>query len=137
MLDFKQQIDWTNEKNSFMTHNFMRLSQLWEDHAVVELEVHPESCNLFGSLHGGTLFTLADCAAGAAARSKGMRYVTLSNSFEFHAASESDFISAVATVRHRGKSICTISVDVKDAQEKLLAGGTFTMYQIGPLDDAG
>lgn len=135
-MDFKTEIARTNEKNLFMRHNAMTLTQLWEDHAVVELKVQPESRNLFGSLHGGALFTLADCAAGAAARSRGMRYVTLSNSFEFHATSENEYLSAVATVRHRGKTICTVFVDVKDGSEKLLAGGTFTMFQIAPLDAA-
>lgn len=123
----------TNSKNMFMTHNFMKLSQLWEDHAVVDLELRPESRNLYGGVHGGALFTLADCAAGSAARSDGKRYVTLSNSFEFYGTSNHDFISAIATVRHRGRTICTISVDVKDGEETLLAGGTFTMYATGDM----
>ena len=124
----------TNEQNRFMAHNFMKLTQMWEDHAVVELELRDESRNLFGGVHGGVLFTMADCAAGSAARSRGMRYVTLNNSFEFLSSTKSNQIRAIASVRRRGRTICVISVDVKDEEDKLIAGGTFTMYATGELE---
>jgi acyl-CoA thioesterase len=133
-MDYQKQIEMTNEKNRFMSYNFMKLTQMWEDHAVVELETREESQNLFGGIHGGVLITMADCAAGAAARSRGARYVTLSNSFEFFRTSKNDFLRAIATVRHRGKTICVVSVDVKDGEDKLLAGGTFTMFATGELE---
>ncbi len=134
-MDFQKLIDVTNQQNHFMTHNRMKLTQLWEDHAVVELELGPESRNLFGGVHGGVYFTMADCASGAAARSRGYRHVTLSTSFEYYGTSKNDVLEAVATVRHRGQTICVVSVDVKDGEGKLLAGGTFTMYATGKLED--
>lgn len=134
-MDFARMMQITNENNHFMIHNHMKLTQMWEDHAVVEMELHPDSLNMMGGLHGGAIITMADCAAGAAARSSGTQYVTLSNSFEFFATSEHDFVRAYASVRHRGKTICVIAVDVKDGEEKLLAGGTFTMYATGVWKD--
>ncbi len=134
-MDFTRMMQITNENNRFMTHNHMKLTQMWEDHAVVELEVQQDSLNLAGGLHGGAMITMADCAAGAAARSRGTLYVTLSNSFEFFATSKHDYVRAYASVRHRGKTICVIAVDVKDGEEKLLAGGTFTMYATGEWQD--
>jgi len=124
----------TNEQNRFMTHNFMKLTQIWEDHAVVELSIREESRNLFGGVHGGALVTMADCAAGSAARSRGKRYVTLGNSFEFYRASKNEFLQAIASVRHRGKTICVVSVDIKDGEDKLIAGGTFTMFATGEME---
>lgn len=134
-MDFMKMIAKTNEMNHFMIHNHMKLTQLWEDHAVVELELREESQNLFGGVHGGVLFTMADCAAGAAARSRGKRYVTLGNSFEFFSSSENEFVRAIASVRHRGKTICVLSVDVKDGEDKLLACGSFTMFLTGELEE--
>lgn len=134
-MDFPSMIARTNAANRFMTHNFIKLTQVWEDHAVVELVLQEESLNLYGGVHGGTLYTMADCAAGSAARSRGFRYVTLGSSFEFFSTSQNDCIRALASVRHRGKTICVISVDVKDGADKLLAGGTFTMFATGEADD--
>lgn len=130
-MDYASMIARTNEQNRFMAHNFMTLTQMREDHAVVELTLRQESYNLFGGVHGGVLFTMADCAAGSAARSRGMRYVTLNNSFEFFRGSKSDHLQAIASVRHRGRTICVVSVDVKDGEDRLIAGGTFTMFATG------
>lgn len=134
-MDFSAMIARTNATNRFMTHNFIQLTQVWEDQAVVELALQEESLNLYGGVHGAALYTLADCAAGSAARSRGFRYVTLGSSFEFFSTSQNDAIRALASVRHRGKTICVISVDVKDGEDKLLAGGTFTMFATGAADD--
>lgn len=134
-MDYQKLIAVTNEENHFMIHNYMKLTQMWEDHAVVELSVKKESKNLFGGIHGGVYVTMADCAAGAAARSRGKRYVTLNHSFEFLRTTNEISIRAVASVRHRGKTICVISVDVKDERDKLLASGTFTMFATGELED--
>lgn len=130
-MDYASMIARTNEQNRFMVHNFMTLTQMWEDHAVVELTLHEESRNLFGSVHGGALFTMADCAAGSAARSRGMRYVTLNNSFSFFRNARNDHLRAIASVQHRGRTICVISVEVKDGEDTLIAGGTFTMFATG------
>ncbi len=134
-MDFEKRIRETNEGNHYMLHNHIRLLRMEEDCAEVELLVHPESRNLYGGLHGGLLYTMADCAAGGAARSRGMRYVTLSSSFEFHRTTKEEVLRAVATVRHRGQSICSISVEVKDCKGKLLASGSYTMFYTGKLDE--
>ncbi|MBP1758232.1 MAG: hypothetical protein H6Q61_481 [Firmicutes bacterium] len=133
-MDYKKHIEKTNQGNHFMIHNYMKLTQMWEDHAIVELEVQSESHNLFGGIHGGVFLTMSDCAAGAAARSRGQSYVTLSNSFEFFRGSDHEHIRALSSVRHRGKTICVVSVDVKDGEDKLLASGTFTMFCTGAAD---
>lgn len=133
-MDYALMMESTNEQNHFMAHNFMKLTQMWEDHAVVELVLREESRNLFGGVHGGALFTMADCAAGSAARSRGMRYVTLNNSFEFFRSSKSNCLRAIASVRHRGRTVCVLSVDVKDDEDKLIAGGTFTMFATGEME---
>jgi acyl-CoA thioesterase len=134
-VDYQKLIAVTNQENHFMTYNNIKLAQMWEDHSVVELNVRKESKNLFGAIHGGVYVTMADCAAGAAARSRGKRYVTLNHSFEFFRTSNEEWIRAFASVRHRGNTICVVSVDVKDEKDKLLASGTFTMFATGELED--
>ena len=117
-----------------MIFNGMKLTEMSKDYARVEMNVQPTSRNLFGAIHGGVFFTMSDCAAGAAARSGGMRYVTLSNSFEFYRNTKGEHIRAEGLVRHRGRTICVVQVDVKDDSDALLASGTFTMFCTGELD---
>ncbi|MEG2000144.1 MAG: PaaI family thioesterase [Evtepia sp.] len=136
-MDFSDKIELTNTANTFMIHNYIRLTHMEEDLAIVELDLHPESRNLFGYIHGGVFFTMADSAAGGAARSRGKRYVTLSNSFEFYRnTKENGIIRAIGKVRRRGQTICVVAVDVLDENDRLLAGGTFTMFCTGDVSDA-
>ena len=134
-MGLQERMDQTNQKNSFMVYNFIRLTKMEVDSAVVELDVQPESKNLFGGVHGGVFLTMADCASGAAARSRGKRYVTLSNSFEFFRNTKEAHIYARSKVRYRGSTICVVAVDVTDNAERLLASGTFTMFCTGDADE--
>ena len=74
-MDFQAMVNDTNQKNSFMLHNGIQLTKMERDHAVVEADLTTWNRNLYGAVHGGMLLTMADCAAGGAARSNGMRYV--------------------------------------------------------------
>lgn len=130
-MDFQQKIDVTNQKNSFMSYNGIRLTHMEQDKAVVELDVSQQSLNLFGGIHGGVFLTMADCAAGGSARSGGGRFVTVSSSFEFFRNTQSGHVVATGIVRHRGHTICVSQVDVTDGDNRLLASGTFTMFRVG------
>ena len=79
--------------------------------------------------------TMADCAAGGAARTNGMRYVTVSSSFEFYRNTEDDYLIAEGRIKNRGKTICVAEVEIHDGSGKLLCGGTFTLFCTGKLDE--
>lgn len=90
--------------------------------------------NLYGAVHGGMFLTMADCASGGAARSNGMRYVTVSNSFEFFRNTKDDHLIAEGWVKSRGTTICIVEVEIRDTSGKVLCGGTFTMFCVGKQD---
>ena len=130
-----------------MRHNGILLTQMEKDRAVVEADLTETNRNLYGAVHGGMFLTMADCASGGAARSNGMRYVTVSNSFEFYSNStvfyftlcdysnsKGSHLIAEGKVKNRGKTICVVEVEIKDDTGKLLCGGTFTMFCVGKLD---
>ena len=48
----------------FTVHNHIRVTDLQDGEARVELTLQPESLNRWGTAHGGILFALADIAAG-------------------------------------------------------------------------
>lgn len=49
-------------KNAFMLHNYIELERVEKDRAVFKLDIRPESCNPYGLIHGGAIYTLADNA---------------------------------------------------------------------------
>lgn len=132
--DYSRRIEETNSSNSFMLHNGIRLTEMSRDHAVVEANLTRVNRNLYGAVHGGMFLTMGDCAAGGAARSNGMRYVTVSSSFEFFRNTESDHLRAEGRIKHRGRTICIAEVEIRDGEDNLLAGGTFTMFCTGKID---
>lgn len=134
-MDFTDKINATNTQNSFMLHNGIRLTHMGPDYARVEAHLSRENRNLYGAVHGGMFLTMADCAAGGAARSNGMRYVTVSSSFEFYRNTEDDHLIAEGRIKNRGKTLCVAEVELHDGTGKLLCGGTFTLFCTGRLDE--
>ncbi|MEI3363454.1 MAG: PaaI family thioesterase [Oscillospiraceae bacterium] len=68
------------KKNQFMSYNHIELEHVEPDYAVFRLDIRPESRNIFGMVHGGALYTMADNAAGSAAHTDGRNYVTQNGS---------------------------------------------------------
>ena len=134
-MDFTDKIKATNEKNSFMLHNGITLTAMEKDYARVEARLDRTNRNLYNAVHGGMLLTMGDCAAGGAARTNGMRYVTINTSFEFFRNTESDRLIAEGRIKHRGSTLCVAEVEVRDGEGQLLCGGTFTLYCTGKLDE--
>ena len=73
-----------HESNGFIRHNGIRIVSVDEERSVLEAEITDNSRNVWGSVHGGFLYTMADTAAGAFARIKyGRRNVTLNGSMNW------------------------------------------------------
>ena len=73
-----------HESNGFIRHNGIRIVSVDEERSVLEAEITDNSRNVWGSVHGGFLYTMADTAAGAFARIRyGRRNVTLNGSMNY------------------------------------------------------
>lgn len=118
------------KENAFTAHNFMELESVEPDRAVYRLEIRRESCNPYGMVHGGALYTLADDAAGAAAHSDGRHYVTLHGDLHFLDNRAQGTVRATGRVRHRGRSTVLVAVDITDEAERLLASGEFSYFRV-------
>ena len=117
--------------HTFMKKNHIRLEEVEQDRVVTALDAGPDSLNPYGFVHGGALYTMADCACGAAARTNGKKYVTLSSSFNFlHSGVEGDTILAEAKVRRRGRTTSYVEVDLTNGRGELLASGNYTFFCI-------
>ena len=119
------------EKNGFMNYNHIEMEQVERDYAVFRLQVRAENRNVYGMVHGGAIYTLADNATGSAAHTDGRNYVTQSGTLHFLRNQREGTIRAQARVRHRGRSTVLVAVDVVGDDGTLLASGEFSFFCIG------
>ena len=119
------------EKNGFMNYNHIEMETVEQDYAVFRLQVRPENRNVYGMVHGGAIYTLADNATGSAAHTDGRNYVTQSGTLHFLRNQREGSIRAQARVRHRGRSTVLVAVDVVGDDGTLLASGEFSFFCIG------
>ena len=124
----RQNTEQRMRKNAFMLHNHIELESVDKDRAVFKLDIRPESCNPYGMVHGGAIYTLADNATGTAAHSDGRYYVTQTSALHFLRNQSRGTVRATAWVRHRGKSTVLTAVDITGEDGKLLATGEFTFF---------
>lgn len=96
----------------------LELEEVRPGYARVAMLVKPEMVNFLGALHGGAIFSLADCAFAAASNSHGRPAVALNVNISF---------LATATVGTRL---------VAEAEEERLGGRT-ALYHMTVRDQAG
>ena len=70
-------------ENPFMQYNHIEIVSVTSDSAVMSLDIRRDTTNIYGYVHGGAFFTMADCCAGLTARSDGRQYVTQNASVNF------------------------------------------------------
>ena len=100
----KKLIEYTAE-NAFVQACGIEIWELEEDHAVMGTTARPELLNPMGMLHGGLLFTLADCCSGVTARTDGRTYVTQTGSLNYYRNIHEGQVYAVGKVQHRGRTV--------------------------------
>ena len=115
-------------ENPFMAYNHIEVGPVSRDHAQVYLDIRPESTNIYHVVHGGALFTMADCCAGLCARTDGRDYVTQDASVQFIRNVSRGRITATAAILSRGRRVCVVEVRITAPQGTLLFHGVYTMY---------
>ena len=130
MID-QQTFDAIVTANKFALYNGITMRQLELGKAEAVMEMGPNSLNPHGQLHGGAIYTLADCAGGTACRTDGRKYVTLDGMIHFIHSARSGVITAVGTVIHRGRTTVLTEIRITDQNGTLLATGNFTFFCVG------
>lgn len=132
-MDYNKYIEHFNKNNHFMRYNGMKVVALKEGYAEVEMELGGNSLNVQGTLHGGAMFTLADAAAGSAAKSHGLVNFTIDGSINFIKAVKTGKVKAIANEIHRGRTTGLYKVEIIDENKNIVACCTFTMFFTGTI----
>lgn len=129
MLD-KESFEAIMQANAFANYNGITVRQLDSGKAEAKLTVGANNYNPHGKLHGGAYYTLADCAAGAACRTDGRKYVTLDGTIHFIRAADKGIVTASAEVIHHGRTTSLVQIEITGEDGTLYATGDFTFFCI-------
>jgi acyl-CoA thioesterase len=92
----------------------IEICDLTEGHATGRLRVGEDHLNVFGTVHGGIIFTLADHVGGACGNTLGRKAVLLESTIQYvKAASPGDTLFAEARLTNRGRKIGRIDIKVE------------------------
>ncbi|WP_051207798.1 PaaI family thioesterase [Butyrivibrio sp. AE3006] len=122
-------------RNPFMEYNNIEIVEISPEKSVLKATITENSCNPYGMVHGGLLYTLMDCVAGITARADNHNYVT-QNVYVNYLSNTKDAkeIFAESSVIKRGKSVVVIHARVTTPDGKLLSDGNVDMFRLPDKD---
>lgn len=114
-------------KNTFNQCNVGRfiginVYEIGEGFAKGKLTIRREHINIFGNVHGGILFTLADHVGGACGNTLGRKAVLVESSIQYmKGALENETVFAEAVLTYKGARIGRIDVKIYKENMELIA----------------
>ena len=129
----RQLLDLALDAEPFDVHNHIRIVDVDDGWAKVELEIHPESLNRWGIPHGGILFTLSDVACGMSILTvRAEACVTVNGTIDcINAGPTAGKLIATGRVRKVGGKMAFCDSEIRDDNGKLITTGHTVMYFTG------
>ena len=108
----------------------LRLVELSEGRAVVEMFPRKDDANIFGMVHGGAIFSLMDEAFQVSCNSHGTVAVALCVNVVYHHPPETGCtLCAESREVHRSQKTATYEIKVKDENDLLIASCQALAYR--------
>lgn len=119
----------------------IRLTEIGERHAIMEVTVADKHRNYFGGAHGGLIATLVDtvCFFPRPLLPSGRLATTANLTVSFvRAAAVGERLLARSELKHLGKRTASLAVQVENDRGDLVAHGTATLLVLqGPQERSG
>ena len=110
------------EEEPFARHLGMRVIEVGEGYARVEMNLEPSSANIFGRPHGGAIFSLVDEAFEMASNSHGTVAVALNMNITYVSSPTIGArVQAEAREQSRSRRTATYDIRVSDDNGRLIA----------------
>lgn len=110
----------------------IRFAAIEEGYVRAMMPITDRHTNVYGMVHGGAMYTLADTTTGFAARTYGGRVVTLNGSMNYLTGSpDTTKIFCDGRVVRHGRKTIVVSAEVYDEFGTLMANGSYTLYVLG------
>lgn len=111
----------------------MEVEAMRDGYARVTMPVEEKLFQMYGSVHGGAIASLADTAIGVAlisVLSDDEKSITVDLKLNFVSAVSGGLLTAEARLFHRGKRTAAGEVEVRDGEGRLVAKGTSTLMPL-------
>ncbi len=119
-------------RNPFAVYLGMELLEGTKGYASARIRLKSQLENVYGGMHGGCMFSLADTVAGIAASSYGDRVTTLDASVNYmRPVVNTEYLYCEACVQRSGAKISVVRTEMTDDEGHLMADGSFTYYHLG------
>lgn len=108
----------------------IKLKEIGDSYAVMEVLVSDIHRNYFGGAHGGLIATLADTVSffPQPLLPSGKACTTTNLNVNFvRSATVGDILTARSVLNHLGRRVATLNVEIKNGDGKLVAHGTTTL----------
>ena len=113
MTERQSTIEAAFSSDAYAEAQGFELSDVTDDSVVVSMVVHEDHLNFHGVLHGGALFSLADCAFSLASNAHGDTAMAIDTHLVLTAPARlGDTLTATAEEMTRGRTLATYRVDV-------------------------
>lgn len=118
-------------RNPFAAQIGIELLEIREGYVRTRVKTRKELENIYGDMHGGCLYTIADNMAGVAASTYGYYVTTVSGSIQYlKAGRNTEYIFCEAEVIKPGKTITVVQVRLTDDCGTLLNTAEFTYFNL-------
>lgn len=117
------------EKDRFATCNGAVIDEVGDNYAKCSMAVEEKHRNAMGAVMGGVYFTLADFAFAVAANWQHLGTVSLNSEIAYLGSAKGNLLTAEAFCIKDGRTTCFYRVEVKDAEERLVAVVNTTGYK--------
>jgi len=121
-------IEFTSKDDGFTKKNGFKITDLTNEHCIMEYKIKKDGLNPYGIVHGGVLFGLADTCAGTLAVMNGKIPLTTSANINYYNKANGSKVIAESTVLKEGNKIGYYNVNLYDEKNILLASATVNMY---------
>ena len=123
------------ESNPFVSLLQMKITQLETDMIELSMPITSNHTNLYDTVHGGALASLADTAMGMACSLTGKKVVTLEMNLNFvRAAGRRKSLHAIGRVLHNGRQTLVAEAEIFDNENKLVTKARGTFFVVGQWD---
>ncbi len=141
MTEIERRLHERVDNTPFMEDNRLSILRAELGRVQVSAPVRPQLRNNYGIVHGGFYMSMADTTAGLAALTDGRKYVTQNASLQFLGNVSEGTLYAEGTVLHFGRTVCSVRVEIRSDEGKLMCEGLFSMFAVDrpfvPLEPDG
>lgn len=126
-----QKLQEVLSRNPFAVNIGMELLETAQGYVRTRIRLRPQLENIYGSMHGGCAFSLADTSAGMAAATYGDHVTTLDAAVNYmRLVAGTQYLYCDARVQRNGTKISVVRTELTDDEGKMLMDGSFTYYHL-------